>query len=266
MSRRLFIAGNWKMYKTGQEAVAFIEAFRKLITPAHLDQLDVAICPPFPSLAQAAWALHGSRIGLGAQDVFWEAEGAYTGQVSATMLLGAGCTHVIIGHSERRQYFHETDETVNKKLNAAIAAGMHPIVCIGETLAERDANRTFAVLERQLAQGLAGVSESQTAGLVIAYEPVWAIGTGRVATAPQADEAHRMIRRWVSEHVSASAAAQVRIQYGGSVKPDNAAELLKLPDVDGALVGGASLDPQSFAQIIEAGRSVKSIHPTHARS
>ena len=263
--RKLFIAGNWKMCKTGAEAAAFVEAFRKLITPAHLDDVDVALCPPFTALSETARALQGSGIGLGAQDMCWEAEGAYTGEISANMLLAAGCRHVVIGHSERRQFFHETDETVNKKLKAAFTTGLHPIMCIGETLQERDQGRTFDVLQRQLTVGLAGFAAPRVASLVIAYEPVWAIGTGRTATPQQADEAHRAIRQWVSRRVSADAAAQVRIQYGGSVKPENATVLLQLPDVDGALVGGASLDPNTFASIIDAGRQVKTV-TSHARS
>ncbi len=258
--RRLLIAGNWKMCKTGREAVAFVEAVRRLLTAQQLEAVEVAICPSFVALTETAHALKGSGIALGAQDLYWEPEGAYTGEVSATMLMAAGCQYVIIGHSERRQSFHETDATVNRKVKAALAAGLTPIMCIGETLEERDRNQTFTVLERQLAQGLAGLSAPQVSQMVMAYEPVWAIGTGRNATSAQADEAHRMIRGWIKEHLGGDAAEHVRLQYGGSVKPENAGELLSLPDVDGALVGGASLDPSSFAAIIEAGRKAVSAH------
>jgi len=197
--RKLLIAGNWKMYKTNAEALAFVQTFRQLITPAHLEDVDVALCAPFPALADVVRAVQGSAITVGAQDIFWETEGAFTGEVSAKMLASIGARYVVIGHSERRQHFHETDETVNRKVKAAITAGLHPIVCIGETLQERDSNRTVAVLERQLTHGLAGIGEHRFAELTIAYEPVWAIGTGRTATPAQADEAHKMIRRWVSE-------------------------------------------------------------------
>ena len=264
--RKPFIAGNWKMYKTASDALTFIETFLKLVTQAQLDDVDVTLCPAFPVLSEASRALRRSGITLGAQDLFWEAEGAFTGEVSAQMLVAAGCKHVIIGHSERRQHFHETDDTVNKKLKAAITAGLQPMLCVGETLSQREDKQTFTVLERQLQQGLAGISEVQAARLVIAYEPVWAIGTGQVATPAQVDAAHRMIRQWIAKHVHPDVAERVRIQYGGSAKPENATELLKLPDVDGALVGGASLDPASFARIVGAARQVKGVQPTHVRS
>ena len=246
--RRPVIAGNWKMYKTLAETEAFFAALGPRITDvAHC---DIVIAPPFTVLRRAAEL--GSEIGISvsAQDLHWEKEGAFTGAISAGMIRDAGCRHTLIGHSERRQYFGETDQSVNKKVRAALGAGLEPIVCIGETLAEREGGRTESVLERQLTQGLAGLTEDEFSPIMFAYEPVWAIGTGRTATPEIAQQAHAYIRRGVGQMVSETAAARLRILYGGSVKPDNIQGLMAQPDLDGALVGGASLDANSFAAII----------------
>ncbi len=249
MARRKFVCGNWKMHKTAAEARALLAELRGL-AEGLAEQVDVAVAPPFTALAAAAEALRGSKVQLAAQDVHWEAQGAFTGEVSAPMLAEAGCRHVIVGHSERRQLFGETDETVRKKAGAVLAAGMRPIVCLGETLAEREAGRTLEVVSRQVRGGLSGIPASALAAITVAYEPVWAIGTGRTATAAQAQEVHAAIRAILRE-LGGPAADQMRIQYGGSVKPDNAAELLAGPDVDGALVGGASLKAQDFVHIVK---------------
>ncbi len=248
MSRTKLIAANWKLYKTPEEARQFLQAFLPAIagTPA-----EVVICPPFVDLPVVV-AAAGGRVGVGAQDVFWEREGAFTGEVSAPLLRAVGCTHVIIGHSERRQYFGETDDTVNRKLKAALAAGLGPIVCVGEVLEEREAGRTEEVLRRQCAGAFRGIAAGEAGPIAIAYEPVWAIGTGRTATPQLAAEAHRVIRSQAAQAFGEAAAAALRILYGGSVKPDNAAALLAEAEIDGALVGGASLDPQGFAKIVAA--------------
>jgi triosephosphate isomerase len=246
--RRRFLAANWKMHKTVGEAVAFARDFLPLVKGAGA---EIAVAPPFPSLAALGEALAGSNVALAAQNVHDEAKGAYTGEVSPAMLADVGCAWGIVGHSERRALFGETDEFIARKAAALFAAGLRPIVCVGETLAEREAGRTFAVLETQLAGSLAAVPKPRAAELVIAYEPVWAIGTGRTATPEMAQEAHAMIRGWLRGRFAADADA-IRIQYGGSVKPENAAELMAQPDVDGALVGGASLEPASFARIVLA--------------
>ncbi len=246
--RRRFLAANWKMHKSIYEAVAFAKAFTPLIAgTGH----EVAIAPPFTALAALAKALAGSPVALAAQNVHDERRGAFTGEIAPSMLADVGCQWVIVGHSERRHLFGESDAFVARKVAAVFAAGLRPIVCVGETLDEREANRTFAVLETQLGGSLASVPSGRAAELVIAYEPVWAIGTGRTATPALAQEAHAMIRGWLQQRFTADAEA-IRIQYGGSVKPDNAAELMAQPDVDGALVGGASLEPESFARIVRA--------------
>ncbi|MGB2695786.1 MAG: triose-phosphate isomerase [Dehalococcoidia bacterium] len=245
--RTPLIAGNWKMYTSADECVALILALRERIDA--IEGVDTALCPPFVHLERARQALDGSRIRLGAQNVHWEAQGAYTGEVSPTMLKGL-VDYAIIGHSERRQYFCETDETVNKRLKAALSHGLTPIFCIGETLAEREAGKTNDVLSRQVRVGLDGVP--WTSECVVAYEPVWAIGTGLAATAEQANEAVGYIRELFVDVAGATIAAATRIQYGGSVKPDNAAEILSQPEIDGALVGGASLDADAFAAIVRA--------------
>ena len=244
--RRPVMAGNWKMYKTAGETTAFFEKF----APLAAGSAEVVICPPFVNLPAAIEAARSTQIGIGAQDVFWLKEGAYTGEVSAAMLAALGCGWVIIGHSERRQYFGETDETVLKKTGAALEAGLTPIVCVGERLEQREAGTTDAVLAAQFNGGLGELTHEQFARVVIAYEPVWAIGTGKTATPEIAGEAHRFLRAQIESRFGAEAAAACRILYGGSVKPDNIKGLMQQPDLDGALVGGASLDPGSFASIV----------------
>jgi len=250
--RTPFIAANWKMYKTVLETVAFIKEFRKMVKDVH--DVEIVVAPPFTALHAAAEAAHGSNIGIAGQNLHWEREGAFTGEVSAAMLKEAGAEYAIIGHSERRRLFGEIDETVNRKLAAAVAAQLTAIVCIGETLQERDGGETLNVLDRQIKQGLDGLTGDQIAALVIAYEPVWAIGTGRNATPAQAGEAHAHIRSRLRQWFGGNAAEQCHILYGGSVKPDNIRELASLDDVDGALVGGASLDVRSFFEIVTRSR------------
>jgi triosephosphate isomerase len=240
------IAGNWKMYKTTRQAAETIRSLAELVK--GVQGVEVVICPPFTALAAAVEAAKGSPVAIGAQDCYWEKEGAFTGQVAVPMIADLGCSHCIVGHSERRQFFGETDATVDKKIEAVLANGLNCIACVGETLAEREAGQTFAVLERQVRNGLS--RHLTSARLVIAYEPVWAIGTGKTATPVQAQEAHAFIRQVVAEAASPEAAKAVRILYGGSVKPDNIATLMAQPDVDGGLVGGASLDAASFAKIV----------------
>lgn len=247
-----FIAANWKMYKTVHEAVAFAKEFRALVK--DIADVEIVLAPPSTAVHAVADAARNSNIGVAGQNLHWEREGAFTGEISAAMLKEAGAEYVIIGHSERRRLFHETDETVNRKLTAALAAHLTPIVCIGETLEERERNETLAVLDRQIKAGLDGVTGDQVAGLVLAYEPVWAIGTGRNATPAQAGEAHAHIRSRLRQWFGAAAADQCHVIYGGSVKPDNIHELILLPDVDGALVGGASLDIRAFGDIVARSR------------
>jgi triosephosphate isomerase len=251
--RTPFIAANWKMYKTVHEAVAFVKEFRTLVKDVH--DVEIVVAPPFTALRAVVEAAHASAIGVAGQNVFWEREGAFTGEVSAPMLKEAGAEYVIIGHSERRRLFGDTDQTVNRKLLAAVASQLTAIVCIGETLDEREQNETLAVLDRQIKDGLDGLSADQIGGLVIAYEPVWAIGTGRNATPVQAGEAHAHIRGRLRQWFGGNAADQCHIIYGGSVKPDNIRELSSLEDVDGALVGGASLDVRGFFEIVTRGRA-----------
>lgn len=247
-----FIAANWKMHKTVHEAFAFAKEFRALVK--DVDNVEIVLAPPFTALHSVVEAARNSNIGVAAQNLHWEREGAFTGEVSAPMLKDAGAEYVIIGHSERRRLFHETDETVNRKLNAALGVQLTAIVCIGETLEERERNETLPVLDRQIKAGLDGVTGDQVAGLVLAYEPVWAIGTGRNATPEQAGEAHAHIRSRLRQWFGAHAADQCHVIYGGSVKPDNIHELILLPDVDGALVGGASLDIRAFGDIVARSR------------
>src|SRR5438105_10025249 len=251
MTRRKFICGNWKMHKTAGEAVQLVRELREKLDGAAA---QVAVAPPFTALAAVKPALQGLAIQLFGQNCHHEKQGAFTGEVSAPMLKDAGCDGVILGHSERRQYFGETDEGVARKLKAALGEGLHPIVCVGETLDEREAGKTWEVVSRQMRGAFAGLEAAQLSRVTLAYEPVWAIGTGRNATAAQAQEVHAQIRGLLRELGGAAAADAVRIQYGGSVKPDNAAELLGQPDVDGALVGGASLKAEDFAKIVEAAR------------
>ena len=247
-----FIAANWKMYKTVHEAVAFAKEFRVLVK--DVADVEIVLAPPFTAVHAVADAARNSNIGVAGQNLHWEREGAFTGEISAAMLKEAGAEYVIIGHSERRRLFHETDETVNRKLTSALAAQLTPIVCIGETLEERERNETLAVLDRQIKAGLDGLTGDQVSGLVLAYEPVWAIGTGRNATPAQAGEAHAHIRSRLRQWFGAGAADQCHVIYGGSVKPDNIHELILLPDVDGALVGGASLDIRAFGDIVARSR------------
>jgi triosephosphate isomerase len=247
-----FIAANWKMFKTVHEAVVFVKEFRSLVK--DVDDVEIVVAPPFTAIHSVADAARNTPIGVAGQDLHWEREGAFTGEVSAGMLREAGAEYVIIGHSERRRLFGETDQTVNRKLIAALGAKLTPIVCIGETLEERERNETLAVLDRQIKTGLDSLTGDQIAALVIAYEPVWAIGTGRNATPQQAGEAHAHIRSRIRQWFGGQAAEQCHVIYGGSVKPDNIHELVLLPDVDGALVGGASLELRSFFDIVSRSR------------
>jgi triosephosphate isomerase (TIM) len=247
-----FIAANWKMFKTVHEAVVFAKEFRNLVKDTT--DVEIVVAHPFTALHSVAEAVRNSTVGVAGQNLHWEREGAFTGEVSAGMLKEAGAEYVIIGHSERRRLFHETDETVNRKLVAALAAELTAIVCIGETLEEREKNETLAVLDRQIKAGLDGLTGEQVASLVIAYEPVWAIGTGRNATPQQAGEAHAHIRSRIRQWFGGPAADHCHVIYGGSVKPDNIHELVLLPDVDGALVGGASLDVKAFSDIVARSR------------
>jgi len=242
------MAGNWKMYKTPAETTAFFEKFRPLVEQAS--HCEVVICPPYPDLAAAVAAVNGTAIQVGAQNIGWAKEGAFTGEVSGPMLNAVGVSHVIIGHSERRQYFAETDATVLKRTQAALEFGLTPIVCVGELKAERESGQTEAVLVSQFQNGIAGLTPEQFAKIVIAYEPVWAIGTGLTATPGIAADAHRVIRAQVREKFGKEAADAIRILYGGSVKPDNVKSLMAQPEIDGSLVGGASLDASSFASIV----------------
>lgn len=249
MDRRPFIAGNWKMYKTVPEAIETATGLRNAVQ--HVSGRDIVIAPPSVSVTSVAEAIKGSNIILSGQNVFWEEQGAYTGEVSPSMLLSAGCSYSIVGHSERRQYFGETDETVNKKIKACLKAGLNVIACIGETLRGREEGKTFTILETQVAEGLHGLEPADVAAkVIIAYEPVWAIGTGKTATAGQAEEAHQFIRNQIGEKWGADTAEDIRILYGGSVKPDNIDELMNQKDIDGVLVGGASLTVDSFARIV----------------
>jgi triosephosphate isomerase len=246
--RKPVIAGNWKLYKTNREAADLITS---LIPEVKKNKsVEIIVAPVFTALTSVKQALASSNIMLAGQDCFWEEEGAFTGEVSPKLLLDAGCSHVIIGHSERRQYFGETDETVNKKIKAALSAGLTVLFCIGETLAQREAGKTFDVLNRQVTGGLSGITKEQLKNIIIAYEPVWAIGTGKTATDEQAQEAHAFIRSLVTGLYNQSAGNKTRILYGGSVKPENVKGLMTQPDIDGALVGGASLKAESFSAIV----------------
>jgi triosephosphate isomerase len=247
--RKKVIAGNWKMYKTPDQTREFFHEFLPLVKDHDRD--EIVVCPTFLCLDAAITAAKGSNVVVGAQDVHWEKEGAFTGEINAAMLVSIGVTHVIIGHSERRQYFGETDDTVNLKLKSALEAGLTPIVCVGEVLEEREAGLTDDVLRRQCVRAFHKVSAKKAAKLVIAYEPVWAIGTGKTATPEIASDAHAIIRAEATKAFGPEFADQLRILYGGSVKPENAKALMSEPEIDGALVGGASLDPKSFAAIVK---------------
>jgi len=246
--RKPLMAGNWKMYKTAPETVAFLEKFKPLVEKSG--HCDIAICPTFVNLSAAVEAARGTRIGIGAQNLHWGKEGAFTGEVSGLMLKAVGCHYVIMGHSERRQYFGETNATVLKRTQAALEYELVPIVCVGERLEERESGDTVAVCREQFQNGIAGLTPDQFAKIIVAYEPVWAIGTGKTATPDMAADAHRTIRAEVTAKYGAEAASKTRILYGGSVKPDNVRNLMAQPEIDGALVGGASLDPISFASIV----------------
>ncbi|MBT9330709.1 triose-phosphate isomerase [Paracidobacterium acidisoli] len=249
MSRKPLIAANWKMYKTPAQAQEFVSAFLPLV--AGHDRDEIVLCPSDTSLAAVIPAVAGSNIAVGGQNMHFADEGAYTGETSPLMLNAIGATHILIGHSERRQYFNETDEMVNKKLATALKHKLTPIVCIGEVLAEREAGHTDEVLRKQITLALTGVTPEDAEAIVVAYEPVWAIGTGKTATPEMAAEAHLLIRSEIARRLGRNIADSIRILYGGSVKPDNATALLNQPEIDGALVGGASLDPNSFAKIVK---------------
>lgn len=241
------IAGNWKLFKTIAESVALVQDLKPLV--AGCQNVEIVVAPVFTSLSRVADAVQGSNVNVSAQDCYWEEEGAFTGEVAPKLLKDAGCSHVIIGHSERRQYFGETDVTVSKKARAAISAGLRAIICVGESLAERESELTFSVIETQVTGSLEGLAADDFANVIIAYEPVWAIGTGKTASDAQAQEVHAFIRQLVGRLINPSVADAIRILYGGSVKPDNVKGLMSQPDIDGALVGGASLKADSFAAI-----------------
>lgn len=247
--RKPIIAGNWKMNKTINAAVELVNGLKRGLV--DIVEVDIVVCPPYTALSDVRELVMDSNITLGAQDLYWEEKGAFTGEVSARMLQDAGCDYVIIGHSERRKYFSETNETVNKKVKAAIAAGLIPIVCVGEKLEERLGGETFAVVKGHVEGSLATLSKKNMEKLIVAYEPVWAIGTGKNATPQQAEEVHQFIRELLADIFDEETAENTRIQYGGSVNPDNIKELMQEKDIDGALVGGASLDIDSFSQIVK---------------
>jgi len=247
--RRPMIAGNWKMYNDVNEAATLVADIKRVLF--DVENVDIVVIPPFVDLSDVGEMLIESNISLGAQNCFWEAEGAFTGEVSAKMLKSVGCVYVTIGHSERRKYFGETDETVNRRIKAVLGNGLVPIVCVGETLEEREENRTMEVVQAQITGALKGFTEEDIDSMVIAYEPVWAIGTGKTATPAQAQEVHAMIRGLLKEMYSSSLSDGKRILYGGSVKPDNVEELMKEKDIDGGLIGGASLKADSFSALVQ---------------
>ncbi|MCX5749310.1 MAG: triose-phosphate isomerase [Candidatus Saganbacteria bacterium] len=247
--RKPLIAGNWKMFKTAKEAASMIEELKTKVS--DVKDREIAVCPTFTALESAVKAAKGSNVNIGGQNVFWEEKGAFTGEIAPNMLKDIGCKFVIIGHSERRQYFRETDETVNKRIFAALKAGLLPIVCVGETLGQREESKTFSVVETQVRNGLKGLIVEQMKNIVIAYEPVWAIGTGKTATPAQAQEVHAFIRKLLKDIFGPEISASTRVLYGGSVKPDNMKELMSCEDIDGGLVGGASLEAESFSKIIK---------------
>ena len=247
--RKPVIAGNWKMNKTINEGIELVNSLKRELV--DIQEADIIVCPVYTALSEVSDLLAVSNISLGAQNVYWEESGAFTGEISPLMLKDAGCSYVIIGHSERRKYFNESDETVNKRIKAAQSAGLVPIFCVGETLEEREADKTIDVVKTQLKGGLEGIENEALLKLIVAYEPVWAIGTGKTATPEQAQEVHKFIRDWLKDCYSPEAAENSRILYGGSVKPSNTSELMKQSDIDGFLVGGASLDSSSFAEIVK---------------
>lgn len=247
-TRKPLLAGNWKMYKTIPEALELVNGLKANL--AGVTDREILVCPTFVALYPVSQAIKDSNIKLGAQNLFWESKGAFTGEIAPGMLVDAGCKYVIIGHSERRQYFGETDETVNKKTLAAFKAGLTPIVCVGETLEEREKGVTFTVIERQVRNGMANMTPDQAETVVIAYEPIWAIGTGKTASPAQAQEVHAFIRKLYGQTYGDDASRSIRILYGGSVKPDNVSELMKQEDIDGGLVGGAALEIESFTKLV----------------
>lgn len=251
--RRPIIAGNWKMFKVGVEAIELAEALKRSLS--EIEDCDIVIAPPFTALEGVTRVLKSTNIAVAGQNLYWKSSGAFTGEVSGAMLAALGCKYVLVGHSERRQHFGETDATVNLRVKAALEHGLQPIMCVGETLQERQAGKTWEVLTRQVVQGIQGLPEQVVAGLVLAYEPVWAIGTGVTATQDQAQEAHAFLRTLLMESFPKYVSRSTRILYGGSVKPDNVDGLMTLPDVDGVLVGGASLEPASFTRIAQYKRS-----------
>ncbi len=252
--RKLVIAGNWKLNKTNLEAIELVTLLKRELN--EVVEVEIVVCPTAIALSDVKDVLNESNIGLGAQNVYWEDSGAYTGEISAPILKSLGVQYVIIGHSERRQYFGETDETVNKRIKAALAHHLTPIACVGEVLQEREDDKTFEVIEKQCRGGFAGLTAEEIAQIIIAYEPVWAIGTGQTATPDQAQEVHKFIRELLAKLYDSDVAQTIRIQYGGSVKPENSAELMSQPDIDGALVGGASLNAESFSGIVKNSCSI----------
>jgi triosephosphate isomerase len=254
-NRKPIIAGNWKMYKTVAEALVLVNGLKQELTGVNESNVEVVVCPPFTALYAVSTILQGSPIKLGAQNGHWEKEGAFTGEIAPPMMKEVGVKYVIVGHSERRQYFCETNGGVNMRAKGALANGIRPILCVGETLAQREAGQTEAVVRDHITGGLAGFSKDAMLETVIAYEPVWAIGTGKTATPEQAQQVHAFIRELLNQMFDMATAAKVRIQYGGSVKPANAKELLGQRDIDGALVGGASLDAKGFAEIVKSARA-----------
>ncbi|MDP2943845.1 MAG: triose-phosphate isomerase [Candidatus Omnitrophota bacterium] len=255
--RKTIIAGNWKMYKTIAEAIDLANGLKRELFKIDPDKLEIVICPPFTALSETAEVIYDSNIKLGAQDCHWQEEGAFTGEVSVKMLKDVGVSFIIIGHSERRQFFGETNENVNKKIKAILGLKLTAIMCIGETLSEREKGKTFNVVKEQLEGGLLDIEADEAVNIVIAYEPVWAIGTGKTATPSQAQEVQKYIRDLLIKMYNKELAQAIRIQYGGSVKPENITELMQQPDIDGALVGGASLDLQSFTNIVKLSYEVK---------
>ena len=249
MGRRILIAGNWKMNKTATEAAALVTEIKRDVF--DVDNVDILVCPPFTALAVVGDVVRDSNVSLGAQNMYFEDKGAYTGEISTAMLKDCGCTHVIIGHSERRTIFNESDETINKKVKKALEADLIPILCIGEKLEEREANKSFEVITNQLEGDLAGIDSDNIKKIIIAYEPVWAIGTGKTATSEQAQEAHAFIRNLIKEKYDSVVADGIIILYGGSMKPANVEELVSQPDVDGGLIGGASLEAASFVELVK---------------
>lgn len=245
------IAGNWKMYKTEEEAVALAESLKNVLKDTDPSKAEVAICPPFNSISAVHKVIKGSNIGLGCQNIYPKMEGAFTGEISPLMARESGCYFVILGHSERRQYFNETNEFINSKVKAVLEYKMTPILCVGEKLEDREAGTTEKVVENHIRGGFAGISKDDASKIVVAYEPVWAIGTGKTATKEQAQEVHAFIRKLLTQLYDKATADVIKIQYGGSVKPENAKELMSMPDIDGALVGGASLKADSFEGIVK---------------